>query len=217
MVKILERVATVRDRAREETSVLLGLVLTEPRCAELDRLLLVDLVLGRTRLSWLGTGPVAATPGSVKGELEKLAYLRGMDADTLDLSVLPAERRRFLAGLGRRLTAQNLARREPARRYPILLTLIAQSAVDVLDEVLLLFDQALSGRESAARERLTEALAERARGGEDRQALLDDILKIVLDADVGDDQVGARLRGDIGVAVVLAENRADMAGAGFLP
>ena len=71
----------------------------------------------------------------MKGELEKLAFLRGMDAHTLDLSVLPAERRRFLAGMGRRLTAQALARREPARRYPILLTLIAQSAVEVLDEV----------------------------------------------------------------------------------
>ena len=68
----------------------------------------------------------------------------------------------------------------------------------MLDEVLLLFDQALSGRESAARARMTEALAERARGGEDRQALLDDILKIVLDPGVSDDQVGARLRGDVG-------------------
>jgi hypothetical protein len=95
--------------------------------------------------------------------------------------VLPTERRRFLAGLGRRLTAQNLARHDDDRRYPFLLTLVAESAVDVLDEVLLLFDQALSGRESAARARLTEMLAERARGGEDRQALLDDILKIVLD------------------------------------
>ena len=76
--------------------------------------------------------------------------------------------------------------------------MIAQSVVDVLDESLLLFDQALSGRESVARARLTEVLAERARGGEDRQALLDDILKIVLDPDVTDDQVGARLRGDIG-------------------
>jgi hypothetical protein len=145
-----------------------------------------------------GAGPVAATPAAVKTELEKLAYLRGMDADTLDLSVLPAERRRFLAGLGRKLTAQNLARRDDDRRYPILLTLVAESAVGVLDEVLLLFDQALSGRESAARARMTEALAERARGGEDRQALLDDILKIVLDPDVGDGQVGARLRGDVG-------------------
>jgi hypothetical protein len=168
------------------------------RQAELDEMLAVDPVLGRTRLSWPGTGPVAATPAAVKGELEKLAYLRGLDADTLDLSVLPAERRRFLAGVGRRLTPQHLARREPARRYPILLTLLAQSAVDVLDESLLLFDQALSGRESAARARLTEALAERARGGENRQALLDDILKIVLDPEIGDDQVGARLRGEIG-------------------
>jgi hypothetical protein len=40
-------------------------------------------------------------------------------------------------------------------------------------------------------------LAERARGGENRQALLDDILRIVLDPEIGDDQVGARLRGEI--------------------
>jgi hypothetical protein len=50
----------------------------------------------------------------------------------------------------------------------------------LLDEVVLLFDQALSGRETAARTRLTEQLAERTRGGEDRQALLDEILAITL-------------------------------------
>jgi hypothetical protein len=37
-----------------------------------------------------------------------------------------------------------LQRREPQRRYPILLTVLAQSAVDVLDETLLLFDQAIA-------------------------------------------------------------------------
>ena len=211
-MKILERVATARERAREETWTRVAPLLTLRRQAELDELLAVDPVLGLTRLSWLGTGPVAATPAAVKGELEKLAYLRGLDADTLDLSVLPAERRRFLAGVGRRLTPQHLARREAARRYPILLTLIAQSAVDVLDESLLLFDQALSGWESAARARLTVALAERARGGENRQALLDDILKIVLDPEIGDDQVGARLRGDRGY-----RPRADADGVGGPP
>lgn len=210
IVKILERVATVRERAREETWVRVAPLLTLRRQAELDKMLAVDPTLGRTRLSWLGTGPVAATPAAVKGELEKLAYLRGLDADTLDLSVLPTERRRFLAGVGRRLTPQHLARREPARRYPILLTLITQSAVDVLDESLLLFDQALSGRESAARARLTEVLAERGRGGENRQALLDDILKIVLDPEIGDDQVGARLRGGY-------RPRADAGGVGGPP
>jgi hypothetical protein len=173
VVSILDRnrIATARERAREETWARIEPLLGGTRRGELDRLLKVDPVLGRTRLAWLGAGTVAATPAAVKGELEKLAWLRRMDADTVDLSVLPAERRRFLAGVGRRLTAQNLARREPARRYPILLTLVAESAVDVLDEVLL-FDQALSGRESAARARLTQVLAERARGGEDRQALL---------------------------------------------
>src|SRR5689334_562938 len=113
--------------------------------------------------------------------------------------MLPAERRRFLAGVGRRLTGQALQRREPERRYPILLTLLAQSAVDVLDETLLLFDQAVSGRESAAKQKLTEALAERARGGEDRQALLDEILTIVLDPVVADEQIGSLLRTRIGM------------------
>lgn len=142
-------------------------------------------------MAWLGIGPTQATPAAVKVELEKLAYLRRLDAHTVDLSALPSERRRFLAGIGRRLTAQALSRRDEQRRYPILLTLVAQSAVDVLDESLLLFDQALSGRETAAKAKMTEALAERARSGEDRQGLLDDILTIVLDPAVGDERVRA--------------------------
>jgi hypothetical protein len=104
-----------------------------------------------------------------------------------------------LAGVGRRLTGQALQRREPERRYPILLTLLAQSALDVLDETLLLFDQAISGRESAAKAKMTEALAERARGGEDRQALLNEILSIVLDPVVADEQVGGLLRSRVGM------------------
>jgi hypothetical protein len=199
VVLILERVATARKRARGETWQRVEPMLTGFLRGELDGLLVPDPALGRTRLSWLGSGATQPTPPAIKAELEKLAYLRGMDAHTLDLSVLPAERRRFLAGLGRRLTAQNLARREPDRRYPILLTLAAQSATDVLDEVLLMFDQALSRRETAAREKLKDVLAERAKGGEDRQALLDeDVLTIVLDPEVTDEQVGGRLRRDVG-------------------
>ena len=80
IVKILERVAAARERAREETWARVAPLLTLQRQAELGELLAVDPVLGRTRLSWLGTGPVAATPTAVKGELEKLAYLRGLGA-----------------------------------------------------------------------------------------------------------------------------------------
>ena len=101
------------------------------RRTELDTLLEVDPELGRTPLNWLGVGPTNASPAAVKTEVDKLGFLRRLDAHTLDLSTLPTERRRFLAGVGRRLTGQALSRREPERRYPILLTLLAQSAVDV--------------------------------------------------------------------------------------
>lgn len=88
--------------------------------------------------------------------------LRGLDAHALDLTGLLAERRRFLAQVGHRLTAQSLDRREPQRRHPILLTVLAQSAADVLDEVIGLFDQAVSARESRARTKMRDALAARA-------------------------------------------------------
>jgi hypothetical protein len=118
VVNILERVATARDRALAETWTRVEhLVQGEQRRAELDGLLVVDPLLGRTRLAWLNTGPTQATPAAVKGELEKLAYLPRLDAHTLDLSVLPAERRRFLAGVGARSAAQALQRRDPERRY----------------------------------------------------------------------------------------------------
>ncbi len=134
--------------------------------------------------------------GGVKAEVGKLEFLRGLGADALDLSVLPAERRRFLATVGRRLTAQALARRDPQRRYPILLTLLAQSAVDVLDEVVGLFDQAVSARESKAERTMRDALAERGKAGEDRQALLDELLAIIADPLIADEQIGGLIRGE---------------------
>lgn len=149
-----------------------------------------------TRLRWLETGPVEASPAAVKAQVAKLEFLRQMGAHTLDLSVLPAERRRFLATAGRRMTAQALARREPQRRYPILLTLVAQSAAEVLDEVVQLFDQAVSARESKAARKMRDALAERGKAGEDRQVLLDSILAVAADPAIPDDQVGGLIRGE---------------------
>jgi hypothetical protein len=139
---------------------------------------------------------VEASPAGIKAEVTKLEFLRGLGADTLDLSVLPAERRRFLATVGRRLTAQALQRRDPQRRYPILLTVLAQSAIDVLDEAGSLFDQAVSAREGKAERSIRDALAERGKAGEDRQALLDDLLAVIADPAVADEDVGGLIRGE---------------------
>ncbi|MDP9850485.1 Tn3 family transposase [Streptosporangium lutulentum] len=195
-VSVVERVAHARAEAQRETFDRLAHEFSAPRRAELDALLDNDPAIGMTRLRWLSTGPVEASAAAVKAEVAKLEFLRSLGAHELDLSVLPAERRRFLATVGRRLTAQALQRRDAQRRYPILLTLLAQSASDVLDEVVQLFDQAVSARESKAGRRMRDALAERGRAGEGRQALLDDLLAIITDPAVPDEQLGGLIRGE---------------------
>ncbi|MBV6697734.1 Tn3 family transposase [Kitasatospora aureofaciens] len=200
VVTLLEKVAGARQAAEAETYARVADLLSDETCRGLDSLLVVEPKMRSTRLHWMVTGPVQASPNSVKDEVEKLLFLRGLGADVLDLSALPAERRRYLAQIGRRLTAQALVRREPNRRHPILLTLLAQSAVDVLDSVVQLFDQTLSGSESRARIKLRDELAERAKLSEDRLALLEEILPVLADAGIPDEAVGTLLRGKIGMS-----------------
>jgi hypothetical protein len=114
-VTVVERVA--RAAAGRKTYDRLSHLLTPARCAALDELLSVEASIGMTRLSWLSKGPVEASASVLKAEVAKLAFLRGLDAHTLDLSVLPAERRRYLATVGRRSTGQALERRDPNRRH----------------------------------------------------------------------------------------------------
>jgi Domain of unknown function (DUF4158) len=201
VVVLLERVAAARAAAQALTYDKVAPILeaTPTLAAELDRLLVVDPAVGLTRLHWLGKAPTEPSPGAVRTELAKLRFLRRLDVHAMDLSMLPTERRRFLAAVGRRSTNQALERREPQRRYPILLALLAQSAVDVLDEVIQLFDQAISARETRARLKTDQQLVERAKAGEDRQALLDAILPVLLDPAIPDEEVGGLLRAGVGM------------------
>lgn len=131
-----------RTAAGALTSEKVDHLLTARMRDDLDGLLVPNAGSGVTRLAWLTTSAVEATAAAVKLAIEKLLFLRGMDAHLLDVSMLPRERRRFLATLGRRSTVQGLQRRGE-RRFPILLTLVAQSAPDQLDEAIALFDQAV--------------------------------------------------------------------------
>ncbi|WP_250904995.1 Tn3 family transposase [Nonomuraea sp. NEAU-A123] len=198
VVVLMKMVGSARNAAGALTSEKVDHLLTGPMRADLDRLLVHDPEIGTTRLAWLTTPAVEATPTSIKLAIDRLMYLRAMDAHLLDLSMLPRERRRFLATLGRRSTVQGLERRGE-RRYPILLALVAQSAVDQLDEVIALFDQAVSARESHAKAKTDAALAERAKKGEARQLLMDVILPVLIDPAIADEQVGGMLRERIGM------------------
>jgi hypothetical protein len=89
------------------------------------------------------------------------------------------------------LTAQALERRDPGRRYPILLTLLAYGD-----------RRARRGRAAVrpghlgvGERKMRDALAERGKGGEDRQALLDDLLTIITDTGIPG-QIGGLIRGE---------------------
>ena len=198
VVTLMEMVGAARAGAGELTFEQVAHLLTGQMRSDLDRLLQFDAGLGMARLAWLVKPAVEATASAVKTSIEKLEFLRAMDAHLLDLSMLPTERRRFLATVGRRSTVQALERRED-RRYPILLALVAQYAADQLDEVVSLFDQAVSARESRAKSKTDEALVERAKTGEVRQLLLQVILPTLADPAIPDEQVGGLLREQIGM------------------
>jgi hypothetical protein len=95
VVSLLERVATARAEVGQETYQRVRHLLTPKLMDELDGLLSVDTLIGATRLNWLSTGATGDSANAVKGELKKLEFLRGLDAHALDLTTLPAERRRF--------------------------------------------------------------------------------------------------------------------------
>ena len=204
---LVRRVATAREQAWTETYARLSSLADGQRGVELDRLVEVDPVLGFTRLVWLRRGATAATPEAIKVEMEKLGYLRGLDADRLDLSAVPPGRRRFLAQVGRHSTPQALARSAVERRHPVLLATLAETAVEVLDELVTLFDRGLAGADSRARHRLAERAVARVAAAEDRLVLLDDLLAVLADPNVPDEAVGRLLRSGIGLERLTAARR----------
>ncbi|MER5421404.1 hypothetical protein [Streptosporangium roseum] len=149
-------------------------------------------------MDWLVSPARDASATSVKTAIDKLTWLRAIDAHQMDVSVLPNERRRFLAQVARRSTNQGLERRKE-RKFPILLAFVAQAAVDQLDEVVALFDRAVSARESRAKSKTDEALVERAEKGEARQLVMDVILPVLADPSIPDDEVGGMLRERLGM------------------
>lgn len=101
----MSAVATARERATAETFLRLEPMLEPQRREELDGLLVAGEDLRISRLAWLHRGATTASPMAIRAELDKLRFLRELDAYTLDLSVLPEARRRRLreSGGGRRI------------------------------------------------------------------------------------------------------------------
>ena len=194
--RLTRAIAAARAAAVEEIlHYRLAPQLQAQRCQRLDALLVPDPTLRVAALVWLFAGATSESPESIKGELAKLAYLRELGADRLDLNAVPPERRRQLATVARRSTPAALHDMDPARRHPMLLAALAVAHTEIIDEVVQMFDQALAGTDHRARHVVAERQRDLVAANLGRLGLLDEILDVVLDPGLDEEAVGAAVRG----------------------
>src|SRR4029434_11071594 len=118
--------------------------------------------------------------------LDKLTLLQSWAVDQWDRTALNPNRQKFLARLGRKYTVQALRRMGPERRYPILLSLLKQTLIDLTDESIDIFDVCLASRHKKAREALKDYQYEIAETTEMHSHLLQAIGDVVLDDAIPD-------------------------------
>lgn len=193
--RLLRTVGEAREAADQEVHWRLRPQLDPPCCARLDALVANDAELGMAPLTWLDKGAPSSAPDAIKAEVAKLGYLRERGAGRIDLSAVPPERVRQLAGVGRRSSPKALRAMAPERRHPILLATLAGAYTSITDEVVQMFDQALAATLSRARSLLVERQLAVAEANVGRLELLDEILDVALDSALDDAGVGAGVRG----------------------
>jgi hypothetical protein len=193
VTRIERLVATIRERAQQETYSRLGTLLTPSLRDGLDALLQPTSTTGRTPLSWLQREATALTPRAILDEIDKLSYLRALGADTWQLNALTPNRRKLLAGIGRRSTNQALQRMSSERRFPILMAFLAQASEDVTDEIIDLFDRALTNSYARARRELDEFRRSIARSTNEKVVLFRAMGRVVLDPSISDADLRAAI------------------------
>ena len=144
-------------------------------------------------LKWLGQGASGESPGSIKSEVAKLAFLRQLGAPEWDLSDLNPNRRKFLAQVGRRSTSQTLQRMPDRRRYPILVALLHETTLDLVDEIVDLFNRALKKTDSRSRRELEAWRVATAQATNEKVRLFSRLGRLVLDPDIPDEPLRRRI------------------------
>ncbi len=170
-ITTLERVV-VRARQAAEVQTYDALAsLIEPRRQMLDELLEVDNEIGGLRLTWLRDRENKNSAPSIQRMLAKHAWLVDIGVPEWALDPLVHRNRlRYLARLGRGSTGQRLERMPGQRKYPILVAFLQQSLVDIVDEILDMFDRRI-GEALAKARRVHEGFSRK------RTSVRDDIVR----------------------------------------
>lgn len=187
---VVERmVATARNSAEEEIFRRIETIIDEVLAEELDGLLQAPEPNRPTPLAWLRQSATSNTPKTILAGLNKLEKLQQWQVGNWNLSALNPNRRKQLAQIGFRSTAQALSRMNKTRRYPILLAFLSQLHTEVLDELVELFDRLLQQISSRTDRKLKEIGLEIARLAGDKIKLLQELVRILLDPTVADEEL----------------------------
>jgi TnpA family transposase len=191
-------IATARANAHRHVELLLAGQLAPERCGELDELLaggegqssgVADL---RRRIVRTGVKELL-------GQVVQYRRLVALGAAEIDVTALPPARRRALEALGRRMTAQQLRRLEPARRHPLMLVLLHALVIERGDELLDQFDKLLRLSDGRARRRVDDKRRKTARQRDELAALGHQLSRILLECAASGELAMERVRNEVGL------------------
>jgi TnpA family transposase len=186
-VTTVERwVVTARMQAHHASLNRLQPLLTPERITLLDGLLVTESEQGPTPLYRLRQHADTNTPTALLNTLDKFILLESWDVDTWDMSNLNPNRQKLLARLGRKYTMQALRRMGPERRYPILLSFLKQTLIELTDESIDIYDVCIASRHKKAQKALKDYHDQIVETTETHSQLLQTIGDLVLDETVSD-------------------------------
>lgn len=189
-VTTMERaIAAARSQAAIATFETLQNLLTPENRQFLDGLLLLDEGLGDLPLSWLRRSATTNSPTAILQTLEKLCFLRNRGIHRWDISALNPNRLKLLAQLGKRTPAPSLRRAADERKYPILVAFVCRLVQQLSDEVGDLFVNCLAETYARARHDWESFRLQEATAFDEKILLLHRMGQIVLDPEIGDEQV----------------------------
>lgn len=187
---VVERmVGTARNNAEEEIFRKVETIVDEVLPEGLDGLLQAEQPNHPTPLASLRQSATSNSPKTILAGLNKLGKLQQWQVGSWNLSTVNPNRRKQLAQIGFRSTAQALTRMNKIRRYPILLAFLAQLYEEVLDEMVEIFDRLLATITSRADRKLNEIRQQIALLAGDKIKLLKELVKILIDPTVSDENL----------------------------
>ncbi len=205
---LVRMIATARAEAHRHVDGLLADQLSPKRRSELDKLL--DGGSGQSSdLADLRRRAGRAGVRELQGQVQRYLRLVELGALEIDVSMLPPARRRALEALGRRMTAQQIRRLEPARRHPLLLVLLQALVIERGDELLDLFDKLLRLTDGRARRRVEEQRRRTARQRDELAALGQRLSVLLLECVATGEVPFDRLRNEIGLERLQAAAAVD--------